>query len=83
MGEIKEIYLSNHAFSKSSWAVPRASLFSKVENLTQLLSQLERLLGEKPRLVGQPSARWFTADRYLKIEGTHTLLELIFILLTF
>lgn len=58
MGEIKEaLFLSNHAFSKSSWAAPGASLFSKVENLTQLLSQLEGLLGEKPRLFGQSSAR--------------------------
>lgn len=63
-------------------SAPWASLVSEVGNLMQLLPQLERLLGEKPRLFGQSSARWFTAERYLKIEGAHALLELIFFLVS-
>lgn len=48
----------------------------------QLLPQLERLLGEKPRLLGQSSTRWFTASRYLKTEVAHAPLALIFFLVS-
>lgn len=86
MDGIKKLLdLSNHPLSKSSWAfsAPWASLFFEVGDLTKLLPQLGRLLGEKPGLFGQWSTRWFAARGCLETEGAQTLPGLIFTLLVF
>lgn len=59
-----------------------APVLSRVGNSMQPLPQLERLLGEKLRLFGQSSTRWFTASRNLKTEVAHAPLASIFFLVS-
>lgn len=65
MGEIKKsLDLSNHPFSKSSWAALSSLSFTVLwgREFSATVATIREAVGWKSRLFGQSSARWFTAD---------------------